>query len=174
MAAALHPAMPTWLYGAAAQGASRAAGVPPIVRWLEHWHTPLHAACASGSESAAVALLLAGADANARAGPIGWTPLHLAASRGHARVCQLLLRGRLGGSGVYGSLDVFSSPGSLSDEESAKQLAWVPADPFAVNAWGDTALHTAVRGLRCDCVSAIAHGARDQGATLVLRGNRRG
>lgn len=54
-------------------------------------NTPLHAAIAGRSDRAVVARLVeAGADVNARAGA-GWTPLHLAASRGADELVEWLL-----------------------------------------------------------------------------------
>lgn len=54
-------------------------------------NTPLHAALAGREDADVVALLIArGADVNAR-GAMGYTPLHIAASRGNASLVERLL-----------------------------------------------------------------------------------
>lgn len=55
-------------------------------------NTPLHAALAGrGDEELVLRMLMAGADAKA-AGAEGYTPLHVAATRGNQRVCDLLIQ----------------------------------------------------------------------------------
>ena len=55
-------------------------------------NTPLHAALAGrGDEELVLRMLTAGADAAAATGE-GYTPLHVAASRGDQRVCDLLIQ----------------------------------------------------------------------------------
>lgn len=56
--------------------------------------TPLHIASARVHLAAMEALLLGGADVNARTADLGWTPLHYAASRGCGRATALLLNAR--------------------------------------------------------------------------------
>ena len=57
-------------------------------------NTPLHAALAGrGDEELVLRMLMAGADASAT-GADGYTPLHVAASRGNRRMCDLLLQYR--------------------------------------------------------------------------------
>ena len=61
-------------------------------------NTPLHAGLAGAADAALVDLLLAhGADPSARGGG-GWTPLHLAASRGAADLVRRLLAAGADGS----------------------------------------------------------------------------
>eukprot|EP00727_Mastigamoeba_balamuthi_P012622 m51a1_g7983 hypothetical protein (201) ;mRNA; f:71804-72406 len=57
----------------------------PLEHRIRGW-TALMTACFNGREDAAHALLLLGADPNARSVPDGRTALHLAASSGHARI----------------------------------------------------------------------------------------
>lgn len=57
-------------------------------------NTPLHAALAGrGDEELVLRMLMAGADASAKAAD-GYTPLHVAASRGNRRLCDLLIQYR--------------------------------------------------------------------------------
>jgi ankyrin repeat protein len=57
-------------------------------------NTPLHAALAGrGDEELILRMLMAGADATAQ-GADGYTPLHVAASRGNQRMCDLLIQYR--------------------------------------------------------------------------------
>jgi ankyrin repeat protein len=55
------------------------------------WVTPLHFACASGSDECAEVLLNHGADAGARDKTSYCTPLHVAAGFGHSDLCQRLI-----------------------------------------------------------------------------------
>lgn len=81
---------------------------------------PLHAALAGGAESEAVtALLEAGADVGARAGG-GYTPLHLAASRGAVELVEALLEREAEPSARS---DDGSTPAEIAEERGHPEVA---------------------------------------------------
>jgi ankyrin repeat protein len=98
-------------------------------------NTPLHAALAISGDGRVVELLVArGADVNARAAG-GYTPLHLAASRGHAMAVELLLaRGASPGART----DDGRSPADLATErghaDGARRLGASPGAPLGAPA----------------------------------------
>lgn len=106
--------------------------------------TPLHVAAAADRAGVALALLLAGADANHRGGPHGTTPLHIACRCGHAEVAELLAAN---GADVDARDDSGDTPLMRAVEgrhaEIARWLLALGADARATNAAGLTALHVA-------------------------------
>ena len=112
-----------------------------------------------GQRESAEMLIKKGADVN----KTGWTPLHYAASGGHAALIGLLLE-----SSAY--IDAESPNGSTplmmaamyGSEASVKILLQEGADPKLKNQQGLTALDFAQRGKRPAAVEAIAAAIRSQ------------
>jgi uncharacterized protein len=83
-------------------------------------NTPLHAALAGrGDEELVLRMLMAGADASAGAAD-GYTPLHVAASRGNQRMCDLLIRYRAQPSA---KMKDGRTPADIASERSHDALA---------------------------------------------------
>ncbi len=124
--------------------------------------SPLMLAALTGQLGLADKLVKKGADVN----KTGWTPLHYAATNGHAEVIRLLLE-------HHAYIDAESPNGSTplmmasmyGSPESVKLLLDEGADPLLKNQLGLTALQFAQRGNRLDAAELLTKAMRRKQAT---------
>ncbi len=116
----------------------------PIDVKMSKGYTAFYMACDAGNEQAARTLLALGANPWLYAGNSGWTPLHLAARRGHASIIRLF-------EGLNTSVDVLTEDGRTPFHmacqkghlEAACELLALGADPKMLCNRNETALHMA-------------------------------
>ena len=124
--------------------------------------SPLMLAALKGQLELVAKLVKKGADVN----KTGWTPLHYAASYGHAEVIKLLIEN-------HAYIDAESPNGSTplmmasmyGNPQSVKLLLDEGADPLLKNQIGLTALQFAQRGNRPDSAELLTKAMRSKQAT---------
>lgn len=122
-----------------------------------HGESPLMMASLKGQFDIAKELIDKGADVN----KTGWTPLHYAATGGHAKIVSLLLD-------HYAYIDAASPNGTTplmmaayyGNAETVKLLLDEGADPLLKNQQGLTAIDFAQRAHRPDAANLIAAAVR--------------
>ncbi|MBU6503468.1 MAG: ankyrin repeat domain-containing protein [Burkholderiales bacterium] len=122
-----------------------------------HGESPLMMASLKGQFNIAKELIDKGADVN----KTGWTPLHYAATGGHAKIVSLLLD-------HYAYIDAASPNGTTplmmaayyGNAETVKLLLDEGADPLLKNQQGLTAIDFAQRAHRPDAANLIAAAVR--------------
>ena len=144
---------------------------PKVIQVLARWAKTDVNVLSTQGESVLMLVALKGQDAlvdqlikkGADVNKTGWTPLHYAASGGHAKVISLLLE-----NSAY--IDAESPNGTTplmmaamyGSEASVKLLLKEGADAKIKNQQGLTALDFAQRGQRPDAVEAIASAIRSK------------
>ena len=124
--------------------------------------SPLMLASLKGELELATQMVQKGADVN----KTGWTPLHYAASNGHAPLIRLLLENHAyidaespNGTTPLMMASMYGSP------EAVKLLIEEGADPLLKNQQGLTALDFANRGKRPDAIQLLSKAVRSKQAT---------
>ena len=124
--------------------------------------SPLMLAALKGELELAEKLVKKGADVN----KTGWTPLHYAASNGHAAVIRMLLENfaYIDAESPNGSTPLMMA-GMYGSIESVKLLLDEGADPLLKNQQGLTALEFARTGKRLDSTEVLEKATRSKRAT---------
>lgn len=119
--------------------------------------TPLMLAALRGQEALVIQLLLKGAEVNKK----GWSPLHYAATGGHARISAILL-------GVHADVNAESPNGTTplmmaamyGNSDTVKVLLNAGAETYPVNDLGLTAEDFAIKAGREDALRLIRQSRR--------------